>query len=236
MRKQALAFIITLTILLAFGGTTWLGPSILHAAATPEEVAQQQLPRWLAIARNDDIKYYGFTNEQELQAATLGSPYQVALLSPEAVQAYQPGQRVAAIVSDQAWKVFPVLVKGQARGLLTVAQLDSQWQAVEFSSLNQSRQLVRLQERLAKKNATVKLVKFAPTQGTFALVEQDGGESLVYIFSSSSPGSFSKLDKENLTTYTAQDFIPEVKKALDERVAAEQERQKLEKEKDQAKP
>jgi hypothetical protein len=225
---------ITLAILVAFGGTIWIGPSPLHAAATPEEVAQQELPRWLAIARNDDVKHYGFKNEQELQAATLGSPYQVSLLSPEAVQAYQPNQRVAAIIDNQAWKVFPVLVNGEARGLLTVAQLDGRWQAVEFSSLEQSRQLVRLQARLAKKNATVKLVKFA--ESTFALVEQDGGESLIYISGSNFAGEFDKLDKENLTAYTAQDFMPEVKKAFDQRVAAEQERQKHEKENGQAKP
>jgi hypothetical protein len=234
MKRQVLVFLATFGILVAFGGVTSIGPATLFAAATPEDVAQQELPRWLNMVRNDDVKAYGFTSEDELTIATLGTPHQVFTLAPEAVQSYQPGQSVASLITEEPWWEFPVLVNGQARGLLSVAQVDGQWQGVGFGAFLDSQKVIRLQQRLAKQNASVKLVKFTPTEGTFALVEQDKRETLVHM--SSLPGLFMEIDRNNLTPYSPQDFMPKVKKAFGERVAAEQERQQREKDQGQQKP
>lgn len=234
MRKQSFVFFITLGVLLIFGSTTWIGPSTSLAAPTAEETAQQALPEWLDMVRRDDVKGYGFKDESELDIATVGTPYQVFKLAPETVQAYQDGQSVSAVIHEEPWWEFPVLVHGQARGLLTVKQVDGQWQAVGFGAFVDSQKIVRLQERLAKHNATVKLIKFAPLLGTFALIEQDKREKLVYL--SSLPGLMEGIDRDNLTAYDLKDFMPKAKKAVDDLVAAEQEMQKQKKEKEQAQP
>ena len=174
----------------------------------------------------DDVKNYGFKDEQELARATLGNPYQVFVLSPEAVQAYQPGQHIASILTQEPRLEFPVLVDGQARSLLTVVQLDGRWQIVGFGAFPNSQKLVQLQERLAKTNAVIKLIRFDETWSTFALVEQDNQAMLIHL--SSLPGLFKEIDRDNLTPYKPQDFMPKVRKAFEERVAAEQTRQKHE--------
>ena len=220
-KKQLLIFSATLGFLLVFGGTTWLGPGRSLAAATPQEAAQQELPAWLENVRHDDVTLYGFVNEEELARATLGTPFQVFELTPAAIQTYQAGHNVAPLLAEQAVWVFPVLVDDQARGLFTVAQVDGQWQAVEFGFLPQSKQLDKLRKKLAKSKVTVKFVKVFPLDGTFALIEQGQKESLVHL--TSYPGLFTNLDRNNLTAYGPEQFMPEMKKAL-QQVLDEQKR------------
>jgi hypothetical protein len=59
-------------------------PEPERGAATPEEAARQDLPKFLDMAR-PNFATHGFKNEQKLAQVTLGQPYQVYVLPWEAV-------------------------------------------------------------------------------------------------------------------------------------------------------
>ena len=191
------------------------------ASQGPEEVARQELPEVLRAVSRLGCEKYGFRDENELQFAIPGLPYEVYTLSPQAVQSYRSGQRVADLIAqEQRWE-FPVLVNEEARGLLTVAQQEGQWRVVGFGELALSRKVVDLQASFAHAEAnagaspgySVKLLNVYPIQGTFALIERGEQESLVYL--TSYPGLFEALDKMALKTYSPEELMPRIVDALD---------------------
>ncbi|HEX6293208.1 MAG TPA: hypothetical protein VFZ66_28760 [Herpetosiphonaceae bacterium] len=218
MSKRTILLVATLSALIALGTLISLYPSHSLAALTVEEVARQELPRMLDRIRSD-YQGYGFRDEQELNIATLGRPYQVYGLSPNAVQAYRPDQPVSAILFEEQWWEFPVLIDGEARGLLTLAQMNGQWKAVEFGSLPLSVRITQLQQKLAHTDVRVKLVKVPHIYGTFALLEQGQNEQLVHL--GSYPGVFKTIDREELTAYAASKLMPEIREAIAQVKAAE---------------
>ena len=194
-------------------------PQVSLASQGPEDVARQQLPEMLRKVSRLGCEKYGFRDENELESAVLGFPYEVYTLSPQAVQSYRAEQRVAdLIVQEQRWE-FPVLVNGEARGLLTVAQQEGQWRAVGFGELTLSQKMIDLQASFANAEVngvspgySVKLLNVYPIQGTFALIESGKQETLVYL--TSYPGLFETLNKVSLARHSPEELLPQIREAL----------------------
>ncbi len=222
MKTMSLLQVVLILSLAACGRTTvppaasaTTGVQPTPATVEPEqvaEVARQGLPNWLQHV-GAEYRRFGFKDARELELATLGTPYEVYALSPQAVQAYKPGDRVAELVTPlHTWEV-PVLVHGEARGILTVAYHDGRWQTVQYGGGidSYSRNVVALQKRLAGSTAVVKLLAAHPIHSNFALIEEGGRESLVFLNPS---GFFATLDEKALTPYPPEELMPEIAKVF----------------------
>jgi hypothetical protein len=224
MTKPRLTIVAILSTALILGILIGINTSTTIAASTPEGAARQDLPKWLNSIRADYLTY-GFKDEGELNIATLGNPNEVYLLDPLTARSYQPGQRIGSLIrAKQQWE-FPVLVRGESRGILTVAYFEGRWQAVEFGGLAFGQKMIALQEHLMSAPGNVRLVKFFPSYSTFALVERGSKQSLIHL--GSYVGLFPQLDRDHFTEYTPEEVMSQIKATFAEieKTAAEAKQQ-----------
>lgn len=89
----------------------------------------------------DRIEQYGFVEGDVLQSATLGAPFLLHTITPEALERHLSGTPVAAMITPTSMWYFPVLIEGQARAVLVVDRLDDQWKAVSLGYAGLAREL-----------------------------------------------------------------------------------------------
>ncbi len=169
-----------------------------HSPADPEEIAAIA-QRFLDASRGtatapspstatgypepaaNDITELGLADPAEAARATIGTPVERFMLSPDAITRYRPGQRVSALLTPTNDWWVPVLVNGDGRTSIFVSYRMDRWQYVGHSG-NFTDPVVRLQHTLADPTATIKQVTIPHGGGIYlALVEQDGQESLVLL-------------------------------------------------------
>lgn len=216
--KPMISIIITTILVLV----SWLVFSVSDskAALDHQQVARQGLHSWLDDLRvNSEFKNYGFTDENELDEVILGDPYPVFQIIPSALKNYQKSQRVSNLISNEQWWEFPLLVNGEARGLLTVVQLDGEWKIIKYGQLSTSQKLLNVQKQFVNRETTITLLKLFTISGTFALLNQSDQESLVYI--ESYPGLFHTIDQSSLTQYEPELLIPQIRQAFNDVMKAE---------------
>lgn len=94
--------------------------------------AKQKLPEMLSLVPLGKEKYYGFKNREEFKSATLGSPILVYTFSENF---FNEGELNVneSLVSTGEWRV-PVVVNGEFRAFLTVANYEGKWKVVDFGA------------------------------------------------------------------------------------------------------
>lgn len=88
---------------------------------------------------------YGFTNEAELQQATLGTPFLLYVIKPEIILSYQSGMMVDQMLEGTGQWFFPVMVNQNIKAMLIVEErMDGSFEAVSFGYVRLATQLNRL--------------------------------------------------------------------------------------------
>ncbi len=119
-------------------------------AAAPQELyaaAEAGLPFFLSHIPSGEEKGYGFNSREEFDGAELGPPYEMHTIYPERLlkgETVDPGM----IVSVREWR-FPVKCAGRARALLTVAEKEGKWQAVDIGAAGLATEIDRLEKTLS---------------------------------------------------------------------------------------
>jgi len=208
-----------LAALLAFSIAT-----IAHADVPPHEVkqaAERGLPDFLNAIPREDLERYGFKNEEELKAATLGEPYRVYTIVPERLASYKEGTKLSALISETNSWYFPVMVEDEARTILTVSLLEGRWQAVDIGGLALPQQLQMLSARLPtilgekgiSGGYSTKFVRVFQLYADFLAVDSDKGEFLVPLLLN--PDS---LGIQNYVPYTPGEVMPQLTKAVQQQM------------------
>ncbi len=107
-------------------------------------LATAQLSGFLSKIPVGSELIYGFNDRAEFRRTTIGSPYRVFTVSPEALSGTLVQDRDYLTAVDE-WK-FPVLVDGRSRALLTMGLVNGTWQAVELGSAHIARELDGLEQ------------------------------------------------------------------------------------------
>lgn len=94
------------------------------------EAATRGLAPLLKAIPIGDLEHYNFPDEKELDQATLGNPFRICTITPELILNYSPGTSLEEVVSPTFVWLFPVILKGETRTLLTVDLIDGEWRAV----------------------------------------------------------------------------------------------------------
>lgn len=185
------------------------------------KMARQGLPQWLdTLYSDEEWKLYGFESIAELDRATLGEPFEVWELTPDALTQHQPGR--PAVLTDLRQYQFPILVDGQARGVLEVAYFQDKWQIVGLGNRGAGEPLVALRERLKGQEANIRLVRFFPANAEFALIERDKSATMVLL--GGYAGLFPQLDRNHWTEYPLDLVMAQIREAHDEIQRLQQQR------------
>lgn len=96
------------------------------------DVAKKELVDMVKLIPFGREKNYGFTGKDEFKLATLGEPMLVYTFADSFFNNSSFNEK-ESLVSTRQWR-FPVIVDGDFRALLTVANCDGKWKAVDFGA------------------------------------------------------------------------------------------------------
>ncbi len=204
-------------IVLFLIGITFTG---VYAASPPPEVqqaAEEGLARFLATIPAQELAHLGLSTAEDVQAATLGSPYEQFTLTPAAIAAYQPGSALAPLLTSTGSWLFPVTVHGEARTMLTVGMVNGKWEAGDIGGTYLPGALQKAETNLPgfldQKGVTAahttQFVRVFQTYSDFLFVEAQGAEYLLPLMPD--PG---QLDLAADTLVTPDEIIPQLKDLL----------------------
>lgn len=165
----------------------WLGVlSVVHAQGlqeggpTPDGAARAAAERSLetlaALVNEGNAKSLGFDSPRDTAGATLGEPLAVYLVRLDELRAYSRAADPASLLKPLPRVIYPVLVAGRTRALITLEAKDGSWQAVSFGLPALAQYLARTQA--ARPIAAPALVQ-VPALGMQLLAHREAGRLLV---------------------------------------------------------
>lgn len=162
---------------LAFGSQPLMAGEVPPAV---EQAASEGLPVLLQAVPEKILSQFYFSGPEEIDQASLGTPFQVFTIDPQEILHYQEGTAIEAIVSATDHWFFPVTVDGQVRTLLTVAKMGDTWQAVTIGASGLGRQWSDTVTRFSPAAGyTHKLVRIYQAKADFVLLGGAGGDELL---------------------------------------------------------
>jgi hypothetical protein len=155
----------------------------LMAAEVPSavrEAAEEGLPNMLEAIPDNIVQQFGFSSPEELNQASLETPFQVFTIHPDEILNHNASIPVGDITSETDQWFFPVTVGGEVRTLLTVAKEGDQWQAVSIGSAGLAQEWTNtLGQYDASTGYTHKLVRIYQATADFVLLGGFGGDKLL---------------------------------------------------------
>lgn len=137
-----------------------------------KQAAEDGLDRWLGAIPEQDMEHYGFSDGASFDGVTLGQPYCVHTLTPEALKSIQVDTDMSGLMTATNMWFVPLLQDGQARCMLTVDLMPEGWRAVAIGDLQVSRDLVDLQRQYADYDQA--FLRVFQATADFLVVERDG--------------------------------------------------------------
>src|SRR5579864_5674781 len=96
------------------------------------QAANAALSTLKKLANSENYNNLGFQTPAEVKNASLGSPAKVYVIPTDKLAQYKPGMNVRSLFSDIHRTVFPVVVNGNAKTLITVQQTPEGWSFVSY--------------------------------------------------------------------------------------------------------
>uniref|UniRef100_A0A7C4ELT4 Uncharacterized protein n=1 Tax=Fundidesulfovibrio putealis TaxID=270496 RepID=A0A7C4ELT4_9BACT len=109
-----------------------LAPGAARADTPPPEAAQdaaKALPDLLQAIPGELLAGYGFEDPAQFASATLGEPYQVRMILPDALLKATADTPILSLATDSPLWFFPVVVDGTSRVFVKVSLRDGAWKA-----------------------------------------------------------------------------------------------------------
>jgi hypothetical protein len=124
------------------------------------QAAHSQLPQFLKRCIPPQAAgMFGLGPDDDLGRASLGQPYRLFSLSPDAISTYSPGATVRSLLDDSGLWYFPIVLSGRIKLILYVGLKDSVWTKVGLGSAGLACELQRLQARWPSDRSPAILVR-----------------------------------------------------------------------------
>jgi hypothetical protein len=159
------------------------GHQPLMAAEVPQAVqkaATEGLPVILDALPEDTLSQFNFSGFEELDRASLGTPFQVYSIHPQDILNYDAGTPIDSHVYATDHWLFPVTIDGQVRVLLEVANMQGTYQAVALGSAGLGQQWSNANEQYSARDGYINmLVRIYQAKADFVLLGGAGGNKLL---------------------------------------------------------
>jgi hypothetical protein len=195
-----------------------MGTAQLANAEAPQEVQQAAkigLSNFLANLSVSDLANMGFMNQMEINAATLGTPFEMFTITPAALNSYQAGKRLSSLITTTNIWIFPVLVNGSPRSMLQVGIVNGRWEGGSFGggALLPTRWLemqtgassMMAQNGVKIINPKTRFVRIFQAQQDLMIIETASADYIQPIISNTN------LNLMGMTLYSPDQVIPNLK-------------------------
>ena len=96
------------------------------------KVSQEALPGWLQDIPIEDLHHFGFSNQEEITQAVVGTPFKIYTIHPYDLINFYFIKGMADILKETGMWYVPIMVNGEYRLLMTVVRMKDKWEVVEI--------------------------------------------------------------------------------------------------------
>jgi hypothetical protein len=117
----------------------------------PQTAADDALDTLKKMVDESNYQSFGFENAAEVKQAVLGEPAQLFVIQNDKLAKYKPGSNVQPLLEDVHRMIYPVIVNGHGRTLVTIVQNGQEWTLAKYGDQNVAENLARIRnDKIAK--------------------------------------------------------------------------------------
>ncbi len=200
-------------------------PGASPADTPPPEAAaaaEAGLVRFLSEIPPEELVNFGFGEGETISGATIGNPWLLYTIRPNALLAASGGTDVGELITPTGLWFFPVILDGSARCILTVDVMDGKWEAVALGRSGLAGELEKISRQWPKaKGYSPKLVAvYQATAYFFTVPERDSRNLTPLNFDGVGFGGYQpKAFPEYSGTADLGDLLGQLKEAVSDNIA-----------------
>ena len=170
-----------------------------------------------------ELPNFGFAEEEDLSAATVGEPWLLYTIHPDDLFSATETAGVGELITPTGLWFFPVLLDGRSRCILTVAPMDGEWEAVSLGRAPMAGELEKFSRQWPRaKGYSPKLILVYQAASYFFTVPEKGPDNLtpLTIDGVGFAGWRQKALPEYSLTAGLDDLLVPLREAVRENIAA----------------
>lgn len=107
-------------------------PQVSAKDVPPEviQAAEEGLPIFLSGITPEVMEDFGFSNNDNLDDAVLGRPFQEYFISKTVIENYSEGNNIYDVLTAPIMWYFPIMISDEIKCLLGIDKMDGNWEAV----------------------------------------------------------------------------------------------------------
>lgn len=153
--------------------------------APPEAIAAAEagLLTFLELITPEDMNNFGLSPDDNISEAVLGTPFQLYTITPTKLLNAGDNTPVSSLISPTGSWLFPIVLQGKSRAILTVERMEGKWQAVTMGRSGLAGEMEKLNGQWPKtKGYEPKLVGIYQAASYFFTIPEKDSENFTPLF------------------------------------------------------
>jgi hypothetical protein len=191
--------------------------------APPEAIAAAEagLMPFLELITPEDMINFGLSPGDNISDAVLGAPFQLYTITPAKLLNAEDGTPVGSLTSPTGSWLFPIVLDGKSRAILTVERMDGEWQAVTMGRSGLAGEMEKLNGQWPKaKGYEPKLIAiYQAASYFFTIPEKDSENFTPLIFNGEGFGGYRQATgPEYSSTAPLSSMLGPLKETVEENI------------------
>lgn len=150
------------------------------------EAAASGLVPFLKRIPEQDLPHYGFTSRKEFAACSLKTPFRMHVITPNKILGFEGNTSLSSLISATELWLFPIEYGNEYRTLLTVDNVDGNWEAVAIGRSGLARDLGKVAATWpSSEGYDYKFIRVYQARSDFVAVFRNGETHFVPLTSAS---------------------------------------------------
>ena len=205
----------------------FLGVALSGAAfaeTTPPEAiaaAEAGLQPFLELITPEDMNNFGLLPSANISEAVLGNPFQLYTITPAKLLDAGDDTPVSSLISPTGSWLFPIVLDGKSRAILTIEEMDGKWQAVTMGKSGLAGEMEKLNGQWPKaKGYEPKLIAiYQAASYFFTIPEKDSKNFTPLTFDGEGFGGYrQKTGPEYSSTTPLSNMLGPLKETVEENI------------------
>lgn len=181
-----------------------------------KKTALKNLKECKKVFSDDEARKIGFDGKKDLKESTLGRPFKLYTINPDAMMKYEDGSELKKIVTDAHYYIYPIISDGINKALMWMYKKEDRWKVARIGSSKLARALrstegtirVKSEEKGIKEAGPPVLVRVYQLKLDFFFIKAEDKEYIIPIF------THPTLKVEGSRFYTPAQLLPQWKEQL----------------------
>ena len=221
--KEHQPLISCLILFLGVSLSVYLSGGAFAETAPPEAIAAAEagLLPFLELITPEDMSHFGLSPGDNISEAVLGTPFQLYTITPTKLLDAGDDTPVSSLISPTGSWLFPIVLDGKSRAILTVEEMDGKWQAVTMGKSGLAGEMEKLNGQWPKaKGYEPKLIAiYQAASYFFTIPEKDSKNFTPLTFDGEGFGGYrQKTGPEYSSTTPLSNMLGPLKETVEENI------------------